>query len=173
MEIENQDNKEISKHKCECCFLKLLLNWRDKIEKKRYNEFILSFPRNFSLKRAFCILYFYDYKQFILNSNFCVLSNKSQFFLEDFTILVAEKTSLINDSFEEFYKYFSKEIKSSNFKKNSGNFNEKIINNLYKIADTKEDDIEYFSKPKIRELLSSKTSLLKRIIDCICLIHNE
>jgi hypothetical protein len=48
-----------------------------------------------------------------------------------------------------------------------------VIKRLYKQSYYKEDDIEYFSKPKIKELVGKKVSIIKRVIDSICLIHNE
>ena len=177
MEIENEKNMNSNNlHECECCFLRLLLlNWRDNIksQKKNNDEFILSFPRNFPLKRAFCILYFYDYEQFMLNNNKSLLHNKSQFFAEETTVLLAEKTPFIENSFDTFYNFFSNVIKSPNAKNVSGMFKEKFIKDLYIQANSKEDDIEYFTKPKIKELMSNKISIIKRIIDSICLIHNQ
>ena len=177
MEIENEKNiNNNNLHECECCFLRLLLlNCRDNIksQKKLNDEFILSFPKNFPLKRAFCILYFYDYNQFILNNNISLLHNKSQFFAEEITVLLAEKTNFIENSFETFYNYFYKEIKSPKAKNVLGLFNEKLIKDLYIQVNFKDDDIEYFSKPKIRELMGNKISIIKRIIDCICLMHNQ
>ena len=175
MEIEKDDNnnKENEKHKCKCCFFRLLLlNLADNIRLKdeEINEFILSFPKNLLLKKAFCILYFYDYKQFIYNNTMCVLNNKSQFFSEEITVLIAEKTTLIEDSFEDFYNYFSSKIMSMKNQKNI--FYENTINELFMQANCKEDDIEYLEKPNIRKLIGNKISIIKRIIDSICLIHN-
>ena len=174
--IENNKNKNSQKHICECCFLRLLLlNWRNNIKSnnKGNNEFLLSFPRNLPLKRAFCILFFYDYNQMMLNNNSSLLNNKSQFFSEEITVLIAKKTTFIEDSFESFYNYFSKSMKSKISKNKLGKYKESSIKKLYKLSNIKEDDVEYFSKPQIRELMGNKISIIKRIIDCICLIHNE
>ena len=35
------------------------------------------------------------------------------------------------------------------------------------------NDTEYFSKPNIRTIMTNKTSILKRTIDILCLIHNQ
>ena len=98
------------------------------------------------------------------------MNNKSQFFSEEITVLIAEKTTLIEDSFEEFYNYFSSKIMSMKNQKNI--FYENTINELFMQANCKEDDIEYLEKPNIRKLIGNKISIIKRIIDSICLIHN-
>ena len=180
MEIEkdkieiNNSNKDIEKHRCKCSFLRLLLlNWTDDIKQKykENSEFILSFPRNIPLKRSFCILYLYDYKQFILNNSISILENKSQFFSEEITVNIAQKTTIIEDSFEVFYNYFSKEIKR--IKNLKYYFDDYSVKELCLQVIHKQDDIEYFTKPNIRELMGNKISIIKRIIDCICLVHNE
>jgi hypothetical protein len=172
MEIEkdkieiNNSNKDIEKHRCKCSFLRLLLlNWTDDIKQKckENREFILSFPRNIPLKRAFCILYFYDYKQFILNNSISILENKTQFFSEEITVNITQKTTIIEDSFEVFYNYFSKEIKR--IKNLKYYFDDYSVKELCLQVIHKQDDIEYFTKPNIRELMGNKISIIKRIID--------
>ena len=34
-------------------------------------------------------------------------------------------------------------------------------------------ETKYYSKPKIRKIMTEKISIIKRIIDSFCLIHNE
>ena len=177
MEIENDNNENNSnKHICECNFMRLFfLNWScEDINKKKENEeFIMKFTRIFPLKKEYCITLFYDYEHFILNNCASLLTVKTQFFSEEITVFIAEKSTFIEDSFEIFYNYFSKKIKSNNSRDNLGVLKFDEIKRLYKQSYYKEDDIEYFSKPKIRELVGKKVSIIKRIIDCICLIHNE
>ena len=177
MEIENENNENSSnKHICECNFMRLFfLNWscEDIIKKKETQEFIMQFTSIFPLKKEFCITLFYDYEHFIHNNYSTLLSVKTQFFSEEITVFIAEKSTLIEESFEIFYNYFSNKIKSNNSRNSLGDFKIDVIKSLYKKSYYKEDDIEYFSKPKIRELVGQKGSIIKRIIDCICLIHNE
>ena len=170
----NNNNINNNKHICECPFLRLLiLNWRDAITSKNKDneEFLLSFPRNLPLKSAFCILFFFDYNQIIINNNSTLLNNKSQFFSEETTVLIAEKTTFIEDSFDIFYNHFLKIMKQ--FRLKNDNVYHNYIRELYYLSIYKDDDIEYFSKPKIRELTGVKISIIKRLIDCICLMHNE
>ena len=177
MEIENDNNENSSnKHICECNFMRLFfLNWscEDINKKKETEEFIMKFTSIFPLKKEYCITLFYDYEHFILNNYASLLNVKTQFFSEEITIFIAEKTTFIEDSFEIFYNYFSKKIKSNNSRNDLGVLRYDEIKRLYRQSYYKEDDIEYFSKPKIRELVGKKVSIIKRIIDCICLIHNE
>ena len=176
MQIENNNNNRNDQHICECPFLRLLfINWTEhfNIKKEENDKFLLSFPKIFPLKRAFCIIYFFDYHKFVLNNNFSILKNKTQFYAEEITVPIATKTTLIENSFDNFYNYFSKEIKSIKSLSNSFNPSEIFFNSLYIQASYKEEEIEYFSKPKIKELIGTKISIIKRIIDCICLIHNE
>jgi len=176
MEIENDNNEYNSnKHICECNFLRLFfLNWScENYKKKETQEFIMKFTSIFPLKKEYCITLFYDYEHFIHNHYSSLLSVKTQFFSEEITTFIAEKSTFIEDSFEIFYKYFSNKIKSNNSRNSLGVLKIEAIKSLYKKSYYKEDDIEYCSKPKIRELVGKKVSIIKRIIDCISLIHNE
>ena len=176
MEIEEENNNNNiiinkNKHICECPFFRLLLiNWRDNVNNKKDIEFFLSFARHLPLKKAFCILFFFDYNQLMLNNNKIIIDHKSQFFSEDTMVLIAEKTNLIEESFDIFYNIFYKKMKKY---KLLNNFYSDSINDLYRISIKKEDTLEYCSKPKIKKLMSVKKSMIKKIIDCICLIHNE
>jgi hypothetical protein len=179
MEIENEnDNNEnnTNKHICECNFMRLFfLNWscEDLNKRKENEEFIMKFTSIFPLKKEYCITLFFDYEHFILNNYSSLLHVKTQFFSEEITVFIAEKSTFIEDSFEIFYNNFLKKIKSNNSRDSLGDLKNDEIKRLYRQSYYKEDDIEYFSKPKIRELVGKKVSIIKRIIDCICLIHNE
>ena len=165
------DNK---KHICICPFLRLFLtNYRDKITSNVNDEFILSFAHNLNLRNSFCITFFATYKEMILNYNENFLVNRNQFYLEDVTSFIAEKSNLIEESYEFFYQYILKFFKSPKIKTNSGGINEEIIKKLtFPLVHIK-TDTKYFSKPKVRKLMTEKISIIKRIIDSICLIHNQ
>ena len=163
------------KHICVCPFLRLFItNYRDDIKCKEENgELILSFAHNLILRKAFCIIYFSSYEEIILNDNKDFLLNRNQFFLEDVTEFIAKKSNLIEESYEFFYQYLLKYFKSPQLKTISGSMNEEILIKLtypliYIYIDTR-----YFSRPKMRILMTEKTSIIKRIIDCISLIHNQ
>ena len=168
------ENKE--KHACKCPFFRLFLsNYRDDI-KSRENEnqeLLLSFSNNLRLRMSFCIIFFSIYKQIFQNKNEDIISNRNQFFLEDVTYLIAKKTHLLEESYEIFYQNFLKYINSPEIKNEfdslNENFVEKIYNNVFHIY----VDTRYYSKPKIRKLMTKKTSILKRVIDALCLMHNQ
>ena len=79
--IINSDGKN---HICNCPFLRLLIsNWREEIKSidNENEEFLLSFPHNYPLRNAFCILYFFLNRQALLNNNADIIYNRHQFFL--------------------------------------------------------------------------------------------
>ena len=64
-------------------------------------------------------------------------------------------------------------FKSSKIKTPYGSFDDIILNKLdYKIF-LMRTDTKYYSKPKVKKLMTEKTSIVKKVIDMICLIHNE
>ena len=88
--------------------------------------------------------------------------------------LISDDTTVFADNIVRLYKDdILYQTLSNNSRNSLGDFKIDVIKSLYKKSYYKEDDIEYFSKPKIRELVGQKGSIIKRIIDCICLIHNE
>ena len=163
-------------HICVCPFFRLFMsNYRDNIKsnENENEQFLLSFAHNLPLRTSYCVIFFAIYKEAILNNNDDILFNRHQFFLEDITCLIAEKTHLIEESFEILYDYYSKNIKSPKEKNDFGSLNDLMLHKLgYKIFFLR-TDTKYFSKPKVKKLMTEKTSLMKRVIDMICLIHNE
>jgi hypothetical protein len=173
-DIKLFDNEKNEKHACLCPFFRLFItNYRDEIGSKDSKEFLLSFSHNLPLRCSFSILFFSQYKDVILNNNVQLLSNRIQFFLEDVMELIAKKTKLIEESYEFLYQYAVKYLKSPNFKTNSGAINERLIRYLLSPIQYMGNDTGYFAKPKMRKLMTEKTSIMKRVIDIICLIHNE
>ena len=168
---EDQQN-----HICVCPFFRLFMsNYRDNIKsnENENEEFLLSFAHNLSLRTSYCVIFFAIYKEAILNNNEDILFNRHQFFLEDITYLLAEKTHLIEESYNILYNYLSKSFKSSKIKTPYGSFDDIILNKLdYKIF-LMRTDTKYYSKPKVKKLMTEKTSIVKKVIDMICLIHNE
>ena len=162
LEIINSEDKL---HVCQCPFFTLLLiNWRDTIT---VNEnLFLSFTRNFPLKHAFGIIYFSFYEQILKNKNQNLINDRIQFILDYSTKILAEKTTIIEETYDIFYKYFKEKMKENII---NDNLFEKI--NFYaRIIDY---DCGLFSMPETRNLMGNKISLFKRIIDCLCLIHNK
>ena len=171
-EIEILDNKE--NHICECSFFTLfLLNWRDKISNEKNNKFLLSFSRSFPLKNAFGIIYFCFNKQILLNENLNIINNRIQFILDYSTKMLVEKTNIIEETYELFYKYFSETINSENSKNGDDNYYDDILNELLNMSKIMEVDCQLFSMPMTRKLIYNKISLIKRTIDCLCLLHNK
>ena len=163
-------------HICNCPFLSLLFNnWREEIKSKENEneEFLLLFPHNLLLRNATCLIYFFLYKQIFLNNNDDVLYNRHQFFLEDSTEFIARKSHLIEDSYEIFYDYLKKYIKSPKIRDEYGSFIEEKINIIKRKTRFVETDTKYFSRPKTKKVMYNKKSIIKRAIDYFCLIHNE
>ena len=168
-------NSENKKHICICPFFRLFMtNYRDNIKLSKYNkDFLISFAHNIPLRSAYSILYFSQYKQIIMNNNNDIISNRSQFILEDAVELIAEKTNLLEEAFDTLYQHILKNIETKHLINTSGKVNERLISKLiYPIVYMK-NDTEYFSKPNIRTIMTNKTSILKRTIDILCLIHNQ
>jgi hypothetical protein len=119
------------------------------------------------------IIFFAIYKQNFLNYNQKFLINRTQFYTEDSTLFLAQKSNLIEELFDLFYEYLLKYLKSPKLKTPSGAINPEIFKNLELSYYIVRIDCKYFSKPKVRNIMAEKTSIFKRAIDCICLIHNE
>ena len=169
-------HEDEQKHICNCPFLRLLIsNWREEIKSKENEneEFLLSFPHNYPLRNAFCILYFFLNKQVFLNHNIDIIHNRHQFFLEDTTELIGKKTFLIEETYEIFYENLKEYMKSPKLRDENGSFDEEKTKNIKYITQNIENDTKYYSKPKMRKLMTEKISVIKRIIDSFCLIHNE
>ena len=179
LKITNNDIKLMNSYKeehiCICPFVRLfIVNYRDGMPCKDENhEFLYSFSHNLHLRNYFMISFFATYKQSLKNANEDFLINRNQFYLEDTTAFIAEKTHLIEESYDLVYQYFSKYFKSPELKYDSGAINENLIEKLSYVVFHLKTDTKYFSKPKIKKLMTEKTSIVKRVIDCICLIHNE
>ena len=168
-------NSDGQNHICNCPFLRLLIsNWREEIKSKENEneEFLLSFPHNYPLRNAFCILYFFLNKQALLNNNADITYNRHQFFLEDTTELIGKKTFLIEETYEIFYENLKKMISSPKLREENGSFNQEKIKNIKIKTQFMENDTKYYSKPKMRKIMTEKRSIIKRIIDSFCLIHN-
>ena len=165
------------RHICICPFLRLYItNFRDNIEFTIENEeFLLSFSHNLLLRTAFCILFFLVYKQVMLNNNDNFIMYRYQFYLDDAIDLIAQKTNLIEEIYDSFYQTLLKYLKSPNKTNENefGRFNEIINTKLNKLSIRIRTDTKYFSKPNMRILMTDKTLIMKRMIDVICLIHNQ
>ena len=163
-------------HICKCPFLRLLIsNWREPIKSKdnENEEFLLSFPHNLALRSAYCILFFFLYKQALLNNNADIIYNRTQFYLEEITELIGKKTNLIEETYEIYYELFKKYIKSPKLRDQYGSIIEVQIKELKDRFRLIVYDTQYYSKPKMRKIMTEKVSIVKKIIDYICLIHNE
>ena len=169
-----------NKHKCECPFLRLLFtNWRDNI--KPYNKgdtqnekFLLSFSHNLFLRCASAIILFFNSREIIFNYNSDdILYTRNQYFIEDVTELIAKKTNLIEDTYDFLYYFIKKVFDSPKSKDLMGGYKPRVIEKMIEKVRIFMYDSKYYTKPKIRVLMYSKTSILKRIIDIDCLIHKE
>ena len=110
-ELEIIDSKN-ENHICQCPFFTLLIiNWRDEITVN--DNLFLSFTKNFPLKHGFGIIYFSFYEKILQNKNLELINNRIQFILDYSTKILAEKTTIIEETYDIFYKYFSKKLNSN------------------------------------------------------------
>ena len=177
--IEKDDIKILyingENHKCICPFMRLFLtNYRDEIKSKKNEEFILSFPRNLPLKNSFCITMYFLYNHILYNDNTEeILYNRNQFSTEDTIELLATKTNLIEETYNIFYEYLKEVLQSPKYKDDGGNIDTSKLRNLLNRAQILDVDTKYYSKSKIRDLFTKKTYIVKKVIDSICLVHNQ
>ncbi len=163
-------------HVCVCPFFRLFIsNYRDNIKsiENENEQFLLSFAHNLPLRTSYCVIFFAVYKEAMLNNNEDILFNRHQFFLEDITYLIAEKTHLIEESYDILYNYILKSLNSQKENNVNGFSNDITLHKLGYKAFLMRTDTKYFSKPKVKKLMTAKTSIMKRVIDMICLIHND
>ena len=167
-------NKE--KHICECPFIRLFMsNYREEIKSddNENEEFLLSFPHDIPLKSSFCVMIFFLYKNILLNYNNDLISNRNQFYMEDTIELMGRKTNLIENTYEIFYEYFKDTFLDNKHKNLFNNIKTerlKLLNQRIRII---ENDTKYYSKPKTKKILENKIIIIKKIIDCFCLLHNQ
>ena len=79
-------------------FLRLLLsNWRNniKLEKEKENQnkkLLLLFSNNIFIKESFTLLYFFIFKEILLNQNEDLIHERFAFFSEDILYLIGSQT---------------------------------------------------------------------------------
>ena len=167
-------NNEKGSHICHCPFFALFLcNWRNAKEEAENEKLLLSFTSSFPLKHAFGVIYFAFYKQILQNKNSLIINDRIQFILDYTTAMLAEKTTLIEETYDYFYENFFRIINSTKAKNNSDEFFSDVLEELDTITYLLEKDCELYSMPVTRKLMHNKVSMIKKVIDCLCLIHNE
>ena len=169
----------LTKHKCECPFVRLLIsNYRSNIKSLDANEtedekFFLSFTHNLFLRKTMCYILFFLYKEVILNNSNNIIYVRNQYFIEEALVNIAEKTELIEDSFDFLYEYIKNYLEKHKFGYDLGIINkdelEKFLTNIRIYM----YDSKYLSKPKVRQLMTSKVCIYKKLIDILCLFHNQ
>jgi len=168
------DINDPNKHICKCSFLRLLVsNWRKGIMSNRENQnekLLISFTHNSFLKETFATLYFFLYKDIILNNNNDINNLECQYISEEnILLLIGKQTNLIENSFYHCYKCI-KDILNALDK--FPEFNNYLINRILSIL-INVNRCRYFTKPKIREIISSNVNLFKAYVDIVCLLHNQ
>ena len=167
-------NNEKGSHICHCPFFTLFLcNWRNAKEEAENEKLLLSFTSSFPLKHAFGVIYFAFYKQILQNNNSLIINDRIQFILDYTTAMLAEKTAIIEETYDYFYENFLRIINSTKAKNNSDEFFTDVLEELDTITYLLEKDCELYSMPITRKLMNNKVSMIKKVIDCLCLIHNE
>ena len=168
----------ITKHKCECPFLRLLIsNYRNNVKsldanKNEDEKFFLSFTHNLFLRKGMSIILFFLYKEVIFNESDTVRYVRSQYFIEDALLIIAEKSDLIEDIFDFLYEYIKNFLENNKKKYDIGIINNqdllKVLNDLRIYM----YDSKYLSKPKLKQLMYSKPSINKKLVDILSLFHN-
>ena len=121
-------------HICKCPFYRLFMtNYRKKINLKSHEdekEFMFSFVHNLPARYTFTILYFFLYKENLYNDNTKIKNLKTHFFMEDILELIIQKTTLLEESVDELYKYLllmMKKFDNTDKKKIGKRSNKEII----------------------------------------------
>ena len=174
--LYDENSKDI--HICNCSFLRLLLsNWRDKIkstEEENQNEkLLLSFAHNIFLKEEYSLLYFFIFKEIILNNNEDIISERNQFFSEDTILLIGNQTNIIENAYNIFYNYSKEVLNTKIVKDKNDGFDPILIKRMLNIFLIINDDFKIFNKLKMKEIIDSNINLTKIFIDISCLIHNQ
>ena len=169
----------ITKHKCECPFLRLFIsNYRSNIKPLDVNEtedekFFLSFTHNLFLRKAMCIILFFLYKEVLLNHSNNIIYVRNQYFMEDALVTIVEKSELIEDSYDFFYEYVKNYLEKHKFSYDLGIINKDELDKFLINIRLYMYDSKYLSKPKVRQLMLSKDCIYKKLIDILCLFHNQ
>ena len=167
------------KHNCKCSFLRLLLsNWRNniKLEKEKENQnkkLLLLFSNNIFIKESFTLLYFFIFKEILLNQNEDLIHERFAFFSGDILYLIGSQTDIIEKAYIHFYDYFSEIFQSPHAKDSKGGFSSLVTKGIMEKFRIIKDDLNYFINPKMKELVISKFNLDKIFLDIACLIHNQ
>ena len=171
--LYDSQNKE--KHVCKCPFLSIFLsNYREevKLDKEDEQQFIFTFAQNLQLRFIFAILYFFNYKNILYNNNENVFYCRTQFYLEDTLELVATKTSFLEDSTDILYNYVLNKIKTEEIQNKNIFQNKEMTKKILFFILEFYGDIKYYSKSKMRLVITEKTSFFKKAINLISLFQN-
>ena len=169
------DGETKEKHICKCPFLSIFLsNYREevKLDKEDEQQFIYSFAQNLQLRSIFCILYFFNYKYMLYNNNENVLYCRTQFYLEDSLELIVTKTSFLEDSIDILYNYVLNAIKAMEIQNKNLFDNQEMVKKIFSFILELYGDIKYYSKSKMRLVMTEQTSYFKKAIDLLSLFQN-
>ena len=170
------NNNKKEKHFCKCPFLRHFLeNYRDEVKLKTEGEeeaFIVSFANNLYLRFTFGVLNYFLYYQNLYNNNTNISYCKAQFYIENAVQLVAKETTLIEETVDILYQY-SKKILKNIIKNRQSQFAENMINKFFMYLFSYGQENKLYSKEKVKNLMTNKTSYINRYIDLICEFHNN
>ena len=169
------DTVKKESHFCKCPFLRLFItNYRDDVKldsKEDEQEFLFSFAHNLPLRKAFCILYYFLFNQILYNKNTNLIYCRTQFYIEDGLEMLVEQTNFVENSIDLIYKYLLRLMKQKGGKEQNI-IKDEMIRRIYYLIANLSEDIKYYSKPKVRLLMTTKTSYFKKFIDLTCLFQN-
>ena len=161
------------KHICECSFLRLLLtNWRDILQSKEEvmnKQLFFSFFHNCFLREIYSLLYFFIFKEILLNYNKDIISQRIQFSSEDNILLIGNQTDILENTFNIFDEYLKELLNNPISNDDKDNSNADILEKIILMA----NDCINFVKQKEKKIINSKIILLKKFVDTTCIIHNQ
>ena len=169
------DNMKKEKHICKCPFLRYIIsNYRNDFKlnsEEEEKEFLFSFVHNLSLRFTFGVLNFFLYEQILNNNNEIMLFSRTQFYLEDAQELIAKKTNFLEESADLYFGVLGRLLKKG-CDNGQNMFAITIFKKILVYISNFEDDARFYSKPKMKKLMTEKTAYFKRFTDLICLFHN-
>jgi hypothetical protein len=119
------------------------------------------------------IILFFLYKEVLLNHSNNIIYVRNQYFMEDALVTIVEKSELIEDSYDFFYEYVKNYLEKHKFSYDLGIINKDELDKFLINIRLYMYDSKYLSKPKVRQLTLSKDCIYKKLIDILCLFHNQ
>ena len=163
-------NKTEEKHQCQCQFIRLLFNvWNESIKREGLMFLLL---KNFKLKLIMGVAFYSLYTELNEHKAETIQDLAVQISSTELSEVIFKNTEFISMFSDDLYKYIENKLALISEKKNDNNIR-LDYSSLYYILKKFQRTIIYIIKPSTVKKASECTSLYKRMIDILCLIHNE